>query len=178
MDRIIDFAGDKAPWIIIDDDVMGGCSRGNWREEGGKGVFFGYISLENNGGFSSVRSSPLPAQSSAVTGVCIRVRGDGRRYQIRIRPDRNFDGVSYRAEFETKADEWQEIDVALAQFQAVFRGTVLNDYPVLTGDRLTTVGFLLADKRSGSFLLEVDWIALRLAGNDVERPEASGCLVR
>jgi monofunctional biosynthetic peptidoglycan transglycosylase len=170
MDRIIEFTGDTAPWIIIDDGVMGGCSRGSWCVEGGKGVFSGDLSLENNGGFSSVRSSPISAISTAVTGVRTRVRGDGRGYQIRIRPDRNFDGVSYRAKFETRADEWQVINLDLTQFEAVYRGAVLNDYPALTGDRLTTVGFLLADKRSGSFRLEVDWFALRLADSKVANP--------
>jgi len=42
-------------WIIIDDVVMGGKSSGSFKlNSDGHGVFEGEISLENNGGFSSV----------------------------------------------------------------------------------------------------------------------------
>ena len=43
-------------WRVVDDGVMGGKSLGNFRlDASGHGVFEGEISLENNGGFSSVR---------------------------------------------------------------------------------------------------------------------------
>jgi hypothetical protein len=42
-------------WKIIDDGVMGGLSNGNFKiDENGNGVFFGAVSTENYGGFSSV----------------------------------------------------------------------------------------------------------------------------
>ena len=38
-------------WIVVDDVVMGGKSRGNFMiNPQGKGVFEGNVSLENNGG--------------------------------------------------------------------------------------------------------------------------------
>lgn len=42
-------------WVIVDDVVMGGKSSGHFKIDEGKGMFYGEISLENNGGFSSVR---------------------------------------------------------------------------------------------------------------------------
>ena len=40
-------------WNIVDDNVMGGWSRGSLRlDSKGNGVFSGYISLINYGGFS------------------------------------------------------------------------------------------------------------------------------
>ncbi|MFQ3182569.1 MAG: NADH dehydrogenase [ubiquinone] 1 alpha subcomplex assembly factor 1, partial [Polaribacter sp.] len=42
-------------WIVIDDVVMGGKSSGSFKlSSDGYGIFMGDISLENNGGFSSV----------------------------------------------------------------------------------------------------------------------------
>ncbi len=39
-------------WRIIDDGVMGGISSGNFKiDSDGNGVFYGTVSLENNGGF-------------------------------------------------------------------------------------------------------------------------------
>lgn len=158
MQVLFEFDEPTTTWSIIDDGVMGGLSRGRWQVVEGTGVFQGELSLENNGGFSSVRSAPLDKAPVGATGFRLRVKGDGRRYQFRVRTDGNFDGVSYRSEFETTKDEWREVALELKEFAAVFRGNVLKDYPALSADRVVTVGFLLADKTPGSFRLEVDWI--------------------
>jgi len=43
-------------WITVDDNVMGGKSSSTFEiNSDGHGVFKGSISLENNGGFCSVR---------------------------------------------------------------------------------------------------------------------------
>ena len=43
-------------WIVINDDVMGGKSNGKLiLNKTGNAVFKGEVSLENNGGFSSIR---------------------------------------------------------------------------------------------------------------------------
>mgnify|MGYP003905390875 CR=1 FL=1 len=52
-------AGDGA-WSAVNDDVMGGVSTSQFqRLTNGGAVFSGVVSLENNGGFASVRSSPV-----------------------------------------------------------------------------------------------------------------------
>ena len=158
MKSLFAFGNEEPAWRIIDDGVMGGLSRGEWMTAEGIGVFQGTLSLENNGGFSSVRSAPLAEAPGGATAFRLRVKGDGRTYQFRARTDANFDGVSYRAEFATRKGEWQEIMLPLADFAAVFRGRVLKDLPPLTGKEVVTVGFLLGDKVAGEFRLEVDWI--------------------
>ena len=45
-----------AAWKVVDDIVMGGRSNGKFEmSDDGHGVFHGAVSLENNGGFSSIR---------------------------------------------------------------------------------------------------------------------------
>ena len=47
-----------AEWWVINDTVMGGRSSSSWQlSEHDIGVFQGSVSLENNGGFASVRGS-------------------------------------------------------------------------------------------------------------------------
>ena len=47
-------------WTSVNDVVMGGVSDSLMQvSEDGTGVFAGHLSLENNGGFASVRA-PLP----------------------------------------------------------------------------------------------------------------------
>jgi len=43
---------------LVNDDVMGGVSAGNFGATNGGAVFRGELSLENNGGFAFVRSLP------------------------------------------------------------------------------------------------------------------------
>ena len=55
---LFDFSteSDLNNWQVVDDVVMGGRSDGQFSlNEQGHGVFEGRVSLENNGGFSSVR---------------------------------------------------------------------------------------------------------------------------
>ena len=157
---LFDFETGEKVWKVIDDGVMGGVSKGNWRTGEGIGIFQGELSLENNGGFSSVRSAPLAALPAGISGFRLRVKGDGRTYQFRLRTDANFDGASYQVEFTTRSGEWQEIELKIDLFKAVFRGNVLKDYPALSGEKVVTAGFLLADKKAGPFRLEVDWIGI------------------
>ena len=49
-------SSDISKWRITDDVVMGGRSDGKFQlSANGNGLFSGKVSLENNGGFSSVR---------------------------------------------------------------------------------------------------------------------------
>ena len=58
--RLTDFdADDTGQWFIVNDGVMGGLSQGGPSLSGsGTLLFSGEISLENNGGFSSIRTRP------------------------------------------------------------------------------------------------------------------------
>ncbi len=168
---LFNFEGDGRRWRVIDDGVMGGLSEGTWAVSQGLGVFSGMLSLENNGGFSSVRSDGVGPSCSGVTSFLIRVKGDGRSYQFRVRDSMAFDGASYRMTFDTEAGVWQEIVLPLEGFEASFRGRVLGDYPALAGEKVTTVGFLLADKQPGLFRLEVDWIKVRVRTEAENVPE-------
>ena len=46
-------------WRVVNDGVMGGLSASQFEiNEVGNGFFHGHVSLENNGGFASVRHQP------------------------------------------------------------------------------------------------------------------------
>lgn len=140
-------------WRSINDGVMGGLSAGGMMQSDEGLRFTGKLSLENNGGFSSVRR-PAEQDLSGTTRVLLEVRGDGREYQFRIRQDSQFDGVAWRAMFNT-TDEWQVIEIALNEFIPVFRGRkVAEAGPVVASD-IQQIGFLLADKTAGAFALDI-----------------------
>jgi len=146
-------------WLVVNDNVMGGVSNGEAsRTEDGCLRFSGSISLENNGGFASIRSQPTDFGLGDYLGIRIRVMGDGRTYQFRLRTDRNLDGIAFRQEFETIDNEWVEVELPFASFLPTFRGRILTDVGPLDPADIRQLGFLLADKRAGAFRLTVDRI--------------------
>jgi len=145
-------------WQIVNDDVMGGASVSNFRVTNGVAVFRGEVSLENNGGFASVRSLPARHDLAACDAFHIRVRGDGHRYKFSARTDRSFDSAIYQAVFTTKKGEWEEHRLPLKDFVPTFRGRVLSGEPPLDPAKVTSVGFLISDKQAGPFQLEIAWI--------------------
>jgi monofunctional biosynthetic peptidoglycan transglycosylase len=144
---------DAEPWRIVNDGVMGGRSQSAVTQTDDGLRFSGELSLENNGGFASTRrlvSGGFPGAAA----IRIRVRGDGRRYQLRLRQDRNWDGVAWRHEFDTTG-EWQTITLALDGFEPVWRGrAVPGAGPVLAED-VRQLGIMLADKQAGPFRLDI-----------------------
>ena len=75
---IFDFnkKSDLQDWIIVNDVVMGGRSSSTFKlNEEGLGTFEGNISLENNGGFSSLRYRFLKRTLKEYTHVKITCVG-------------------------------------------------------------------------------------------------------
>lgn len=146
-------------WYAINDGVMGGESCGGPTIEDGQLSFSGQISLENNGGFSSVKSSGHKFDLSHCRSLRLRVKGDGRRYQLRLYTGARYGDspIAYSAEFATQAGQWTEPCVAISQLSPRCRGRELAG-PPLDAEHVEAIGLLLADKRSGAFELRVEWI--------------------
>jgi len=153
-------------WQIVNDDVMGGVSTSRFQVSTNGAVFSGVVSLENNGGFASVRSSPARLDLAGCGTFLIRVRGDGRRYKFTARTDLSFDSPIYQIVFTTKKGEWEEHRLPMKDMVPTFRGRVLSDEPPLDPAKVASVGFLISDKQDGRFQLELAWIkASARAGN-------------
>lgn len=148
-------------WRIINDGVMGGISDSEMQLlPEGLGQFTGRVSLENNGGFASTRGILSTPPSEDFTKIKLRVKGDGKKYSFRIRTDVNYDGVSYKLDFITKTEEWQEIILPLADFKPTWRGRQLANIPPIAPTQIRQIGFLISDKQEGAFTLLIDWIKL------------------
>jgi hypothetical protein len=159
--KIHDFTDPEAvgDWVAIHDVVMGGISSGGVEATAaGSMLFEGVLSLENNGGFASIRSRPRLRDLGAYEGIVIRFRADGNRYKLNLKTDPSFDGIMYRVSFATIDGEWRELRFPFSEFRASFRGRFVRDAPPLDPTRITTVGLLISDKQEGPFRMEVAWI--------------------
>ncbi|MCA1773058.1 MAG: CIA30 family protein [Halomonas sp.] len=144
-------------WYAVDDGVMGGQSRSQFGVIDGMGRFHGEVSLENGGGFASVRREPhdFEATLADAQGITLTVCGDGRTYQLRLKSTSLGDASAYRVKFTPAQDSWETLSFSWEDFEAVRRGTLLTDAPPIKPADITQVGFLIADRTAGPFCLRV-----------------------
>ncbi|WP_223789227.1 CIA30 family protein [Marinicella meishanensis] len=145
-------------YLIINDGVMGGVSSSRLDRTAQALQFSGSVSLDNNGGFASVRMVwPFIEQSwqQDPSVLVLTVKGDGRRYQFRLRTNRGFDGAAYTQSFNTLAGQTQSIYLPVDQFIPTFRGRVLRDMPPLRLVDVQQMGVLVADQQVGAFSIEL-----------------------
>jgi uncharacterized surface protein with fasciclin (FAS1) repeats len=147
-----------AQWRTTNDGVMGGRSDGRFKINEEKNMqFFGTLSLENNGGFASVRARGSNLGLERGDSIVARVRGDGREYSLNLYTPTRRTAFSYRAKFRTRKDEWIEVRIPLEEFVATSFGRVVRNQP-LNPSEVNGLGILLGDKKAGPFQLEIDWI--------------------
>ena len=157
---LIDFSIDSSArnGKVVDDVVMGGRSTGNFEvSKDGKGKFFGKVSLENNGGFSSVRFDLEPVTVLPNSSIRIRLKGDGKTYQFRVKA-RKSDYYSYTRGFDTSGT-WETIAIPLKTMYPSFRGRPL-DLPNFDQESIVELRFLIGNKKKETFQLTLETIAL------------------
>jgi NADH dehydrogenase [ubiquinone] 1 alpha subcomplex assembly factor 1 len=158
---IYDFQKDTSTtnWRVVDDEVMGGLSQGKLRvDDEGHGVYSGTVSTENNGGFSSLRYRFDAIETSEDQSVVLRVKGDGKKYQFRVK-DKPSQYHSYIYTFETNGD-WQTIEIPLAEMTPSFRGRKLS-IPNFNHTQIEEIAFLIGNKKAESFELIIDKIEVK-----------------
>ena len=154
-----DVTADATPWLAVNDVVMGGLSDGRSEiTEDGTLRFFGAVSLENNGGFASVRSQPVEKDLSAHDGILLRLRGDGKRYGFNLRTDVPIRAGAYRVKFDTDAGNWQEVFLRFEDFKPMSFGVLIEGAPPLDPRKIRSFGFTISDSQAGPFSVEGDWI--------------------
>ncbi len=161
-DRVLfDFKQPEAvkAWVAVNDGVMGGVSDGRFSiTKQGTMEFFGTLSLEHNGGFTSVRSRSTKLALREGDVLLLRLRGDGRQYLLNLYVPTVQMAYSYWAEVPTRAGEWTEVRIPLKACYATSFGRRVERAGPVNAARVNGIGFMLYDKKPGPFKLEVDWV--------------------
>ena len=155
---IIDFSQSKdlSNWYVVDDVVMGGRSDGTMElNTENNAVFSGTVSLENNGGFSSIRYRANAIELDSYRRFLIHIRGDGKQYQFRVKSKAN-NYHSYIYNFETSG-KWEVIEIPFDDMYPSFRGRRL-DMKNFDGMQIEEMGILIGNKKAESFNLEIEKI--------------------
>lgn len=146
-------------WNIVNDAVMGGKSYATLKvNPKGNGSFKGHVSLENNGGFSSVKHRFNPIETGKYSRIILKIKGDGKTYQFRMK-NKSTDRHSYITHFNTEED-WQVIELALSDMYPSFRGNKL-DLPNYNCKSFEEISFLIANKKNEGFELEISTISIQ-----------------
>ncbi len=153
---LLEFGAGEPGWYARNDAVMGGVSSSRLQVGGGVLRFSGRVRLENNGGFSGVRSNPGLYDLSRFSSVVLRVKGDGKRYALQL-GNSAASGVTYRSEFGTVAGQWTEVVIPLGSLRPTRSGQRVRG-PALDARRVTFFGLVIGNNRAENFALEVDWI--------------------
>ncbi len=148
-------------WVVINDGVMGGLSRGIATLDENSIQFRGTISFANNGGFASLRSNRVRLDVSEVEYIEIKYRLKGLSFSLMLEQSNRFWLPYYSYPLETTNEEWVTMKIPIEEFYE----TRLGDY---TGRNLNKnrtndiirIGFISRDKKAEAFELEIDYIIL------------------
>ena len=165
IERLVDFRdeGATAGWRAVDDVVMGGVSRSALLPYAtGVASFSGVVSLEQGGGFASVRTEPQRWRTAGARALVLRCRGDGHEYKFTARVDDGFDGVQYQARFTPPRGEWDEIELPITDFVASFRGRTVANAGPLDPAKIRQLGLMISDRQAGPFELLLEWVGVAL----------------
>ncbi len=148
-------------WRAIDDRVMGGLSQSGLRfDPQGHATFAGEVSLAQNGGFASVRSSPGDLGLAAATACVIELRGEARSFKLSLLTDDGFDSLNYQAGFAPTGSDWHRLQLPLTTFRPSVRGREVIGAPALAPERIRQVGLMITTRQAGPFALDVRGIHL------------------
>lgn len=170
----LEFDQGVSSWRVVVDGVMGGRSTGRvTTSEPGILRFSGDLSLENNGGFSQVRTAVAQGSFESAQGIEMRVRGDGRSYLFDIRASNvRMMAGGFQSAFETTDGTWTTIRIPFDGFRLVSFGRTVPNPPALDLNRIESIGVTLADKGEGGFRLEID--SIKAYGGDTAPDSTSG----
>lgn len=159
---LFDFAdaASATGWATQNDTVMGGVSQSTSTWENGQLVFQGTLSLENNGGFTSLVSpidNELGQRSAGASAIVIDALGDGKTYVLQLRGN---DEARFIQRFATVAGTQQKYVLPIDKFEAVtsFLDPVANAAPIELAN-VRQVALYLLDKQAGEFELAVTSIS-------------------
>lgn len=150
-----DYAQVAKNWRAVNDTVMGGVSKGGATlNKIGHVVFEGDLSLDNNGGFASIRSRDQRNLLAGNDTITVRVKGDGRTYYLSLRDRNRRMAASHRFPIQTVKGQWITATASLDDFYYTSFGNRQNR-PALEPDEVIGIGFTLADKNPGPFKLQI-----------------------
>ncbi|RMB56665.1 hypothetical protein EAX61_13755 [Dokdonia sinensis] len=146
-------------WFVVLDGVMGGLSEGKVEKTETSIIFRGSISLENNGGFASLRTPYQNYDLSEYKTVTVRYRSTGQDFGLTLNKYRQFWRPQYKTNLPITNGEWKTITCNLADFGTYRLGNTINENPNTEDlSKIIRLGLISNTKAPTDFEIEVDKI--------------------
>lgn len=172
---------DLEKWMVTSDKTIGGRSEIflKMAKNNQSALLYGTLSSEapqdgdsSQSGYCAMISRvqrgsferKLSYDWSRFNTLYLRVRGDGRPWMVNIRQDTDFNQrknqmYSYFM-FTRGGPYWQEVKIPFSKFFFSNQGRIRDGQGPLVLDKISSIGFTLADKVDGPFFLEIDFIGV------------------
>ena len=157
----IDFGKTKGgqDWMVVNDGVMGGLSESTATLTESSLLFKGTISLKNNGGFASIRSSKGKFDLSNFRTVKIKFRSSGRDFALRLATSELYYKPNYKQNFSSSRGEWETIELKISDFKEYTMGQISGSTMSKNNlENVLKIGIILSDKKEGPFEIEIEYI--------------------
>ncbi|MFZ9398354.1 MAG: CIA30 family protein [Ilumatobacteraceae bacterium] len=154
---LVDFpdADSVAGWSIQNDTVMGGVSNSRTEWADGQMIFAGDLSLDNNGGFCSLRSAvsaDLGSLAAGSTALTLTATGDDQTYVVQVRTDRDL----FIQRVEIAAGNEETYVLPFAAFTATdFMLDAITPLEPLDPADIIQIAVYILDKQEGPFRLAI-----------------------
>ncbi|MEM9824291.1 MAG: CIA30 family protein [Bacteroidota bacterium] len=150
---------DGNDWEIINDGVMGGLSKGEFEFTDHTLKFYGSVSLDNYGGFTSIKSPFKTFDLGLAQKVKIRYKTSNQSIAINLENSKEFYKPYYKLNLEDTNDEWKSVEIEINQFKGYSLGQEVSTK--ISKEFLKSVqriGFITSQKKEGKFNIEVDYL--------------------
>ena len=158
--------GRTKDWVMISDNIMGGVTQSKLQYSENSMVLNGTISLDNYGGFSSIKTNFNTFDLSAYDGVKIKYKSTGQKFAFTLEDSKNWTMPNYKGAFNSSdSNTWQEATILFKDFKQYQIGEP-------TGKKLITavlknivrLGIITTEKKEGPFSIEVESIEFISSG--------------
>lgn len=106
------------------------------------------------------------------THIVFRVRGDGRIYTVNLHLQKETDVCSYDTYhyfiWTRGGPYWQYVRIPFSKFFFAYKGRVQAHNPPLPKHEVGTISFTIADKITGPFRFEIDFIGVEYDPSHIE----------
>lgn len=146
-------------WYIVNDGVMGGLSQSKVEYTAESLKFSGRVSLENNGGFASIRSPFRAFDLSQFETVKIKYRSTNQDLGFVFAPYRRWYYPNYKIILTQTDDNWKIAEFNLKDFKEYKIGKLTGN--TISEDLLQNIirlGLITQTKSAGPFTFEIEYI--------------------
>lgn len=148
-------------WRIVNDAVMGGLSTSGITENKNSILFKGETSLDNNGGFASMRTLIEKDSLKDCTTMTIRFKSSStdRTFGLSLKTSQRYYIPYHKFTFSPKTNDWEELKVNITEFKHYRISEIIGEnMPLDVLSEVFNIALIVSDTKAGPFDIEIDFI--------------------